>query len=148
MNADSTNPTIMFPRGLLMIGICSMLFACRSQTTAPEAETGARQVVIAYFEALAHQDWHAAYQQLHPDTQKSIDRAAFERRARVYCKRLEFPIGKVLVRSCDEQGEKAVAQVILTDVAGSMKHRFREGAILQQAPGGWRLVLPSNFGQK
>jgi hypothetical protein len=112
----------MLARISLIFILCSMLSACGGEAPAPRVGTGAREVVVKYFEALAQQDWETAYGQLHADTQKRIDRAAFERSARAYCKRLGFPLGKVFMRSCDEQGAKAIAQVILSDATGSMKH--------------------------
>jgi len=138
----------MLARISLIFILCSMVSACRWETPAPPVGTGAREVVVKYFEALAQQDWETAYNQLHADTQKQMDRAAFERRARTYCKRLAFPLGRVFIRTCDEQGEKAIAQVILSDTTGSMKHRYREAAVLQQGTNGWRIVLAGNFGQQ
>jgi hypothetical protein len=133
-------------RLFLAISLCSLSSACRNDAPAPQG-TGAREVVVKYFEPLAQQDWDTAYSQLHADTQKRMNRAAFERGARVYCKRLGFAIGKVAIRSCDEQGEKAIAHVNLSDANGSPKHRYHEGTLLQQSDKGWRIVLPSNFGQ-
>jgi len=138
----------MLARISLIFILCSMLSACGGEAPAPPAGTGAREVVVKYFEALAQQDWETAYGQLHADTQKRMDRAAFERSARAYCKRLAFPLGRVFIRTCDEQGEKAIAQVILSDTTGSMKHRYREAAVLQKVTHGWRIVLPGNFGQQ
>ena len=135
----------MLMRILLMLILCGFLTACRGNP-AP-AGTGAREAVKKYFEALAGQDWDAAYALVHNDTQKQMDRAAFERNAQVYRQQLGFTLGKVFIRSCDEQGEKAVAQVNLSDANGSMKNRFHEGVILQRGPGGWGVVLPGNFGQ-
>jgi hypothetical protein len=125
----------------------SALSACRSTAPSPPLDTGSRAVVTAYFDALAQQDWDAAYQQLHADTHKRLNRPAFERSARDYCKRLGFPLGKVFLRSCDEQNEKAIAQVILSDANGSAKARFHDGVVLQQSAAGWKIVLPSNFGK-
>ena len=136
-----------FVRTFLMIVLCSGLSACRTTVPAPVTGTGAREVVAKYFEALALQEWDLAYAQLHIDTQKRLNRAAFERGARAYRNKIGFPLGKVTVRSCDEEGDKAVARVILSDVSGSMKHRYHEGAFLHQSANGWGLVLPGDFGQ-
>ena len=135
-----------FGRWFLMIALCGTLSACRNAGPAPPAGTGAREAVTEFFEALARQDWDAAFGQLHADTKKQFDRAAFERAARDYCQRFGFPFGKVTIRSCDEQGEKAIAQVVLSDAKGSVKHRYREGAVLQKGANGWGIVLSSNFG--
>lgn len=136
----------MMVRVALVAVMCSVLSACRNEAPAPPVDTGSRQVVTIYFESLAAQDWDRAYAQLHPDSQKRFDRKAFEHAARGYGKRLGFPLGKVTIRSCDEQGEKAVAQVILGDAAGSMKHRFQEGMILRRSGDAWRVMLPTHFG--
>jgi hypothetical protein len=126
---------------------CSFLSSCRGDTPESAADTGARVVVAKYFDALAEQDWETAYAQLHQDTRKRMDRAAFERGARAYRKRLGFQLAKVFIRSCNEQGEKAIAQVVLTDEAGSAKARYHEGTVLLQGTNGWGIVLPGNFGQ-
>ena len=137
----------MLARISLIFVVCSMLSACRGEAP-PPVGTGARKVAVKYLEALAREDWETAYSQLHADTQKYLDRAAFERSARTYCKRLAFPLGRVFIRTCDEQGEKAIAQVILSDTTVSMRHRYREAAVLQQGTHGWRIVLPGNFGHQ
>jgi hypothetical protein len=121
------------------------LISCQS-ASAP-AGTGAREVVVTFFEALAQEDWTTAYAQVHADSRKQTDRAAFERQARAYRKQLGFALGKVNVRSCDEQGDKAVAQIILGDASGSAKHRYHEGAILRPSADGWKIVLPERFGK-
>ena len=125
-----------------MVFVCAVS-GCRNAAPAPTG-TGARAVVTKYFEALAQQDWETAYAQLHPDTKKRMDRAAFERHAHAYCKQLGFTLGKVFIRSCDERDEIAIAQLTLTDADGSAKHRFREGAVLQHMANGWGIVLPEN----
>jgi hypothetical protein len=132
-------------RILLILILCGSSLGCR-KTVAPTG-TGARDVVKKYFEALAEQDWDAAYALVHAATQKQMDRATFERSARVYRQNLGFTPGKVFIRSCDEQGEKAIAQVILSDANGSMKNRFHEGVVLERGESGWGVVLRANFGQ-
>ena len=136
----------MLRRLLVIVLACGILPACR-KADAPPVGTGAREVVTKYFEALSQQDWPTAYALLHADTQKQQDRSAFERSAQAYRDRLGFPLGKVTVRSCDELGEKAIAQVLLSDATGSVKNRYRDGLVLRRAPDGWRIVLPENFGQ-
>ena len=129
-----------------MAVFCSLLTACRGPVPDPPARTGAREVVLKYFDALVQQDWETAYNQIDTDTQTLVDRPTFERRALAYRRRLGFPLGKAFVRSCDEQGEKAIAQVILCDANRSMKHRYHEGVVLKRHADSWRIVLPSNFG--
>ncbi len=127
----------------LMLSVCVM--GCRAGV-APPSNSGARAVVSDYFDALAQQDWDTAYAQLHPDTCQRLNRALFETRARAYLKQLGFPLGRTRIRSCDEQAERAIARVTLSDSDGSMKHNFHEGLLLRPTNTGWRIVLPERFG--
>ena len=145
---SGTTLPAMLARLFLAALFVGTVTGCRNTVPATAPDTGSREVVTKYFEALAVQDWDTAYQQLHADTQKRFSRLAFERHVRDYGKRLGFPLGKVFIRSCDEQGEKAIAQVILSDANGSAKARFHEGVILQQSEGGWKVMLPSNFAKQ
>ena len=131
--------------GFLFV-ICITLPACRFAAPAPKGP--ARETVVKYLDALVKQDWDSAYAQLHPDTCKKMDRANFERRGLAYCKSLGFALGAYAVRTCDEQGTKAVAQIMLTDAGKSAKHHYREGLVLQSTSDGWAIVLPANFGKR
>ena len=131
----------------LILLLCFANSACRQKTPTPTG-TGTHAVVASYFDALVKQDWDGAYAQLHADTRKQMDRSEFERRARGYCQQLGFPLGAFFVRSCDEQGTKAIAHVTLSDANNSAKHRYREGVVLQSTANGWAIVLPANFGKR
>lgn len=121
------------------------LAGCRNATP-PAANTGSREVITKYYAALAKRDWQAAYAELHADSRKRMDQASFERRAGAYLNKLGFVLDKVSIRSCDESGDQAIAQLYLSDAKSSAKHRFREGIVLKREGDAWRIVLPENFG--
>jgi hypothetical protein len=110
-------------------------------------DTGARAAAEAYLAALVRNDADAAYQLLHPEAKQLFPREAFARRAAAYVKQLGFAPARVHIRSCDEQADRAVVQVTLTDAAGSRKHSYRDGLVLKRGPDGWGIVPPKNFGQ-
>jgi hypothetical protein len=132
---------------LAVFALLCIVAGCSSAPPTPTG-SGAREVVTDFYESLARRDGAAAYARLHPDSQKQLDRESFLRRVDVFRSKLGFELGKIHVRSCDEQGDKAVAQLVLSDSADSTKHRYREGAILRTTATGWGVVLPKNFGQR
>jgi hypothetical protein len=132
--------------GLLLTILCTIAPSGCRKAAPPATDSEARGVVTRYFGALTKQDWDAAYSLLHSESKSEMDRDAFSIRATAYCKHLGFTLGKAVIRSCDEQGEQAIAQVTLQDAAGSAK-RYREGLILKKDAGRWRIVLPANFGR-
>jgi hypothetical protein len=130
---------------LFLVIVVAVPLGCR-KPQAP-AGTGAREAVKAYFDALAKDNWATAHAQLDDATQKRFDRAAFEPLAQTYCKNVGLPAAKMHIRSCDEQGDKAIAQINMMPGAVGGKHRYREGIVLQKEAAGWRITLPDNFGQ-
>jgi hypothetical protein len=128
---------------------CVVVFLAAGCSTSapPPTGTGSREVVTKYYEALAKQDWPAAYGELHAETRKRLDQPTFERRAVAYSKRLGFVLDKATIRSSDENGDQAIAQLYLKDAKGSSKHRFREGVLLKREASAWKIVLPERFGE-
>src|SRR5437016_225764 len=114
----------------------------------PAAGTGAREAAQHFFEALAQSDWSAAYAQLHPASQKKLDPIGFQKRAQAYCQQLGFTLGEVQIRTCEEQGDRAIAHVTLHDAAGARQHGWRDSIALERTPTGWGVVLPAQFGRK
>src|SRR5262249_10985172 len=135
----------MLPRLLVMLILCGASAGCRSSAPERPKGTGARESVQKYFDALAQQDWDTAYAQLHGDTQKLMDRPAFERQGHAYFKRFGFQPAHVFIRSCDEQDDKATAHINLSETKGSTQNRYREAVVLKRAATGWGIVLPANF---
>src|SRR3954471_18454054 len=84
---------------------------------APEAApdgTGARQAGHDFYAAMIRQDWPAAYARLHPDSRAAVTAERFTGLAKGFRQRLGFEPTKVAVRTCDEQGPRAIAHVVIT----------------------------------
>jgi hypothetical protein len=115
------------------------LAGCSSKSDPPD--TGAKETVKTYVEALIRQDWKQAYSVLDVDSKTRFSQEQFSLSAQNYCRRLGDP-DKVIVQSCQEKGIDATAHVIL------MGSRRSKGAVsLRRTDPGWGIVLPSTFGQ-
>jgi hypothetical protein len=112
----------------------------------PAAGTGARAAGLGWYEALVRQDWAAAYAALDAGSKKGLGQEEFARLARQYRLRLGFEPRAVRVRSCEEQGDRAIAHVTLTG-RGPSRSQYRDAVALQRGESGWAVVLPPNFGQ-
>ncbi len=126
--------------GLVLLGA---LAGC-GRTPGPP-DTGARQTVLDFYQALVRHDWPAAYAAVHPDSRARCDAAEFARRAEDYCRGLGFVPREVRVRSCEEQEARAVAHVVIRGPAGSRP--YRDAVTLRRRGDGWGVVLPDQFGQ-
>lgn len=116
----------------------------------PPVGTGARAAVVAYYEALMERDWSRAYAALHPDVRNQWSESEFAVRARHYYERLGFVPEKLQVRSCEEQGGRGVAHVVLVGHTAARPQRSRQArdaVILQTADDEWGIVLPRDFGR-
>lgn len=119
---------------------------CGRPPEAP-ADTGARQVVRDYYEALLHRDWPAAYALLLPESCRKCRPEEFADRGRHFFRKLGFAPKEVRVRSCEEHGEEALAHVVLAGSKGGRPHSARDGVRLRRGETGWRIVLPRHFGR-
>jgi hypothetical protein len=122
-----------------------VLVGC-SRKPAPSGP-GAREAAQRFYEALVRQDWPQAYGALSPDSQARWSPEAFAELARAYRRNLGFDPAEVRVRSCDEQGEKAIAHVVLIGRAGVRSQRYNDASMLQRTHAGWRVILPESFGR-
>jgi hypothetical protein len=112
----------------------------------PAAGTGAREAGLGWYEALVRQDWPAAYAALDPGSKTGLGVGEFARLARQYRRRLGFEPRAVRVRSCEEQGDRAIAHVTLTG-RGASRSLYRDAVALRRGESGWAVVLPPNFGR-
>src|SRR5262245_7167342 len=96
--------------GLLLL---AGLAGC-SRTPEPPTGTGAKEAVRSYFEALMRRDWQQAYAALHPDSRKRYTPEQFALLAQAYRQNLGFEPQELHVRSCEEQGARAIAHIAFT----------------------------------
>ena len=124
-----------------------MLGGCGTTADSALPDTGSKDCIRAYFEAVIHKDWTAAYAQLHSDSKKLYSASEFARRAELYRTRFGFEPTSVHIRNCEERGDLATAKL---ELSGSSvgRHHYKEAATLKRVEGEWLIVLPARFGQK
>src|SRR5436309_1016018 len=123
---------------------CLLATGCRPTPTAP-AGTGAREAVVTFYTALVHKDWDVAYAVLDPDSRSRCPRQRFAALAGTFRGGIGFEPSSVQISSCEEQGDRAVAHVVLIG-RPSAHQRFKDTATLRRGADGWGVVLPPNFG--
>jgi hypothetical protein len=128
---------------LLLAGMAG----CGGPKAPAPADTGSRDAVRTYYEAMIRQDWQPAYAALHPDTRRKLTPEQFTLRAKSYRKKLGFVPEALRIRSCEEHAEEAVAHVILMGRPVGHRRRYNEGVVLRRHAGAWRIVLPLTFGR-
>jgi hypothetical protein len=108
------------------------------------AGTGAREAALAFYRAVIRRDWDGAYAVLDADSRARCGRARFATLADAYWAGLRFEPAGVQVSSCEEQGERALAHVVLTGRTSSHQ-RYKDAAALRKDAAGWAVVLPPQF---
>jgi hypothetical protein len=137
----------MRQRTLLFFGV--LLWGTVGCSPAPttRTDTGARQTVRAFYEALVRQDWPAAHAALDPGSRRRINPEQFARLAQTYRRHLGFEPEGVQVRACEEHEGEAIAHLVLTGHAASQARSFKEAVTLRRDGDTWGVVLPAQFGQ-
>ena len=74
--------------------------------------------------------------------------AEFARRAQAYRRNLGFDPEAVRVRSCGEDGPKAIAHVTLMGRVDSRQRFSKDAVALRQCGPAWGVVLPRDFGRQ
>jgi hypothetical protein len=114
---------------------------------APPVDTGARDAAHDFYEGLMQQDWRRAYAVLHPDSTRRLSQQEFTRLAQAHRRGLGFVPEGLRMQSCQENGDEAVARVVLTGRVGAKERRYKDAAALRRTADGWRVVLPDRFGR-
>ena len=130
--------------GLLVLGV---LAGC-GREPAPPPDTGAASAARDYFEAVLRQDWARAYAALGSEDRARWSIAEFARRAQAYRRNLGFDPEAVRVRSCGEDGPKAIAHVTLMGRVDSRQRFSKDAVALRQCGPAWGVVLPRDFGRQ
>jgi hypothetical protein len=131
---------------MLACVLAVVLAGCSGSPQQPPG-TGAKECVQAYYEALIQQDWPMAYAALDPQVQRRCNSQQFSQLARNYRSSLSFELLAVKVWACEERGTEATAHVTLTGRGAKKEARYKDGVTLHRGDGGWRVVLPPNFGR-
>ena len=120
---------------------------CGGPADPAPVDTGARQAVHRYADAVVRRDWPAAYAALTPEARSAWTPAEFARRADAYRQKLGFEPTVAHLRTAEERGDEATARL---DFSGSAagRHHFKETLTLRRRDGKWGVVLPARFGLK
>src|SRR3954464_11252591 len=121
------------PRAWVWVALLVGLTGCGSKPT-PAADTGAKGAVQAYCDAIVRRDWARAYASVHPESRARWSEPQFARAAEAYRAGLGFDPRSARVRSCEEQGDRAVAHVTFN--GDGRRQQYRDGMTLALVEGG------------
>jgi hypothetical protein len=119
--------------------------AAGCQPAATPTGTGAREAAVAFFQGIIRQQWDASYAVLDAANRARCDPARFAALAKSYRGGMPFEPTGVQVTACEEQGDRAIAHVVLVG-RPSAHQRFKDAATLRRGPEGWGVVLSPTFG--
>jgi hypothetical protein len=125
-----------------------LLAGCAQKPPEPPPGTGAREAALAFFEGLAFGDPPRAYDVLAPESKRRVSAEQFAQLAKTYSRNVGFPVERVHIPACEEQGDAATAHAYLTGHTAGHYRRFEDGAALKRTDGTWGVVLPANFGRR
>jgi hypothetical protein len=122
------------------------LAGCGTNPAAPP-DTGAAAAARAFFEALARHDTKAAHDVLDDDSRARVSLDRFKPLADGWARQVGFPVERVTVTRCEEQGDDATARVELAGKAAGHGRRFKDAVTLKRRDGRWGVVLADTFGK-
>src|SRR5262249_34571359 len=108
-----------------------LALGCRVAKPTTLADSGASATTTAFFTGVINEDWPAAYQSLHPDERVRLNLEQFSERAAQYRRNLIFTPKSVVIRSCEEHGDTAIAHFTIT-ARDSRHHQFRDAVTLRK----------------
>jgi len=129
---------------LLLAGI--LIVGCNRRPNYVE-NTGSKDCVQTFYQALIRQDWTRAYSVLDAKQQKAHSLEQFSRLAQSYRNGLGFDPEAIHIQACQEHGSEAMAHVVLEGQRGDLRRRYKDAVTLRRENQGWRIVLSSNFGR-
>jgi len=125
--------------------LCVALAGCGSGAKTA-SDTGARQCVIGFGEALLRHDWTAAHDLLHPESKKRLALQSFTAAARAYLRDMGFTADTLGLRACEEREGEATGHVIFSGRAEGKSRRYRDALVMKKTDEGWGIVLPASWG--
>ena len=141
ISALFSNPRLFFFL-ILLIGTSG---CARSAKTPAKTDGGAENVARTFFEALANEEWSAAYDALDPDSRAWCGKDEFIDRAQKNMVQMGFKPTAVRV-SVTESDDTASAVALFRKMSGTNQQQHKDGASLRRLSKGWVIVLRKNFG--
>jgi len=134
-------------RATMLAALLGAVAGCGGPADPTPTDTGARDAVRTYADAVVRHDWPAAYAVLTPEARKAWTPAEFARRADAYRQKFGFEPTAAHLRTAEERGDEATARL---DFSGSApgRHHFKETLTLRCRDGVWGVALPARFGQR
>ena len=133
----------------LGVGVLALLVAgtggCGGSSEPTPTDTGAREAVRAFADAVVRRDWPAAQASAAPDARQAWPPAEFARRGEAYRQRFGFEPTAAHVRTLEERGDDATAHFEYSGNAAG-RHHVKETLTLCRRDGKWGVVVPARFG--
>ena len=107
-------------------------------------DTGARQCVQDFCQALIERDWLKAYASLTPRSQKLCSQREFRELAQNYLRDLGFDPDAVGIRLCEERGAQATGHIVLTGRSHGQSRRHKDALLMDRTDDAWGIVLPNS----
>jgi hypothetical protein len=128
----------------------ALLFAvgCGGKPEPTVPSTGGRETVEEFYGALIANEPPRAYAVLDAESQRRVSANQFVTLVNAYRQNVGFTAERCNIRSCEEQGDSAIAHVTLSGHSSGHSRRYNDGITLRRGEGRWGVVLPANFGQK
>ena len=133
-------PRRMLP-GLLVFVVAS---GCGGHGRAAP-DTGARQCLKVFFEAVVEKNWEESYAALDPPSKRACTQAQFQVLAQNYLRGLGFVPESVRLQFCEEQGMEARGHVVLEGHLEDKSRRYKDAVLLRRSDDCWGIVLPSSW---
>ena len=123
----------------------AVLFAvgCRSGSAPAPVDTGAKEIAVAWFTAMAAGNAADARAMLDSESLHRVSSDAFARQAAAYSKKVGYHVDRVHVQTCEENGDAATIHVVLIGRSGGHSRRFQDAVALRRSNGIWKVVLSS-----
>ena len=134
-------------RPVMCAWLLEVILAGCTPSPEPPSDTGSKDCVRGFYEALIQKDWPRAYAALDRQDQKRCSPQQFSQLAQSYRAGLSFEPQAVVIQVCEERGATATAHVVLTGRANEKEIRYRDGVTMRRGDDGWSVVLPSGFGR-
>jgi hypothetical protein len=137
----------VFNRSLPVLLVGGLLAGC-GRVPDDTVDTGAKECVQTFYQALIDRDWPGAYAVVEPQQQKTLSPEQFGQLCQRFWASLGFEPEAIHIQACQEHGSEAVAHVVLTGRSADQQGRYKDAVSLHRGADGWRIVLLATFGRR